>query len=76
MATDALIEQNFTYHKPTPEQIERMIVIRGAAKDMAYVLKENMPLSHEAAVAMERLNEVVMWANAGIAREVEGVRAA
>ena len=62
------IEKRFTYHPPKPGQQERYIAIRNMAKDLAYVVDQMCPESREKSTAMTKLDEVVMFANAAIAR--------
>ena len=62
------IENRFTYHKPDDEQIERYTRIREHAKHLAYILDKYCPDSRELSLAMTKLDETVMWANAAIAR--------
>lgn len=66
--TNERIENNFTYHAPTQEQAEVFPVIRTAGKDLAYLLDEKCPDSREKALAMTKLEECIMWANAAVAR--------
>lgn len=68
-ALDADLEKRFNYHKPTPEKAEIYPVIRLAAKEFAYLLKRRVPAGRELSCALTKLEEVVMWANAGISRE-------
>lgn len=68
-ALDADLEKRFNYHKPTPEKAEIYPVIRLAAKEFAYLLKKHVPAGRELSCALTKLEEVVMWANAGISRE-------
>lgn len=63
------LEKRFTYHKPTPEKAEKFPVIRNKAKELAYLLEEFVPNCREKSLAITKLEEVVMWANAGISRE-------
>ena len=63
-----MIENNFTYHAPDSEKQAKYIDIRNTAKTLAYLILNTVPSSREQAVAMTKLEEVVMWANAGIAR--------
>jgi hypothetical protein len=65
---DELIESNFTYHSPKEGQPEKYEAIRKKAKELAYMLKGMVPDSREKSLAMTKLEEAVMWANAGIAR--------
>lgn len=62
------IENNFTYHKPVEGQADRYVLIRDTAKAFAHTLAANCPNSRERSVAMTKLEEVVFWANAAIAR--------
>lgn len=62
------IENNFTYHPPKAGQPERCARIRGEAKKLATLLMAECPDSREKSIAFTKLEEVVMWANASIAR--------
>lgn len=62
------IEKSFTYHAPKDGQPEKYVSIRDKAKEFAYLIDENCPDSREKSLAMTKLDEVVMWANASIAR--------
>jgi len=63
-----VIENNFTYHAPKSGQYEKYEQIRYAAKHFALALNDLCPDSREYALAMTKLEESVMWANASIAR--------
>lgn len=60
---------NMTNHTPTPERIERIERVREHMKRMAAILYVNCPESRERAVALTKMEEVLMWATASIARE-------
>lgn len=62
------IEKNFTYHSPKPGQPEKYCAIRNEAKELANLIDQLCPDSREKSLAQTKLEEVVMWANAGIAR--------
>lgn len=62
------IENNFMYHAPKEGQPEKYTEIRGKAKELAYLIDELVPVGREKSLAMTKLEESVMWANAGIAR--------
>lgn len=62
------IETAFTYHPPKGDQPERYVKIRDAAKNFAFLIDECVPDSREKSLAMTNLEQVVMWANAGISR--------
>lgn len=63
-----LIDNNFTYHKPFGTQQERYVLLRDTAKDLAHKVNTMCPDSREKSLAMTKLEEAVMWANASIAR--------
>lgn len=62
------IERRFTYHPPKPGQPERYTAIRAKAKELADLFYYEVPASREQSLAFTALEEAVMWANAGIAR--------
>lgn len=65
---DPKIENNFTYHAPKDGQPEKYQAIREKAKELAYLIQALVPPSREQCLAMTKLEECSMWANAGIAR--------
>ena len=66
---DEDLEKRFTYHAPTDaEQVEKYARIRAVAKSYAYTIKQLVPTSREQSLALTHLEEVVFWANAGMAR--------
>jgi hypothetical protein len=67
------IEHNFTYHPPKPGQQEKYTTIRNAAKDLATIIVSLTPAGREQSIALTDLENVVMWANAAIARSVDTV---
>jgi hypothetical protein len=62
------IEKAFTYHPPTGEQIPKYNTLRAAAKTLAEMIADFCPPSRERSLALTKLEETVMWANASIAR--------
>ena len=64
----ARIENDFAYHKPTPEKVIIHGEMRDKCKELALYLEKNVPAGRELACALTNLEEVMMWANAGIAR--------
>jgi hypothetical protein len=58
----------FTYHPPRNGQVDRYQEIREAGRQMAMFILETTPESREQSLALTALDEVVMWANAAIAR--------
>lgn len=69
--TDDQIAQNqraFKYHAPKEGQSERYQQIRDKAWSVADFVIRNCPPSRERSLALTKLEEAVMWANASIAR--------
>lgn len=62
------LENNYTYHPPKDDQPERYERIRYKAKMLAAYINEKCPDSREKSLAMTKIEEAVMWANASIAR--------
>lgn len=62
------IENNFSYHAPKEEQQLKYEAIRSKAKELAYLIDQECPNSREKSLAMTKLEEAVMWANASVAR--------
>ncbi len=58
----------FTYHPPHGDQPRRFMLIRDAALQLADLIVSNTPDSREQSLAITKLEEAVMWANAAIAR--------
>jgi hypothetical protein len=71
-ATDKLlleqIENDFTYHPPAGEQAQHYENLRSLGKTMALAIVAVCPDGKERTTALAKLEECVMWANAGIAR--------
>lgn len=59
---------NFKYHPPTPGQIEKYPIVRNKGHEFAILLRTLCPQSRELSLAITRVEEAVMWANAAIAR--------
>jgi len=62
------IEHNFKYHAPRQGQPEKYEYLRNQAKDLALAFLNQCPESRERSLAITKLEEAVMWANASIAR--------
>jgi len=62
------IEIDFSYNPQVGNQDELYQDLRTRAKSIAYVIDAVCPDSFEKETAMMKLNEVVFWANAAIAR--------
>lgn len=61
------IEDIFSYHAPTDNQIGHYKAIHEKAKELALIIAEHTPSSADQTTAMRKLREVVMTANASIA---------
>lgn len=64
----AQVHRAFTYHPPKGDQPMRYVRIRDEGRSLADTLLLLCPDSRERSLALTRLEEVVMWANAAIAR--------
>lgn len=62
------IDRDFEYHAPKEGQPARYAQIRAAARNFAHLIANEVPQSREQSLALTHLEECVMWANAGIAR--------
>lgn len=69
---EAQINSAFVYHPPKDDQPARYVAIRDAGKAFAMLIASSTPTSREQSVALTKLEEVVMWANAAIARNEKG----
>lgn len=61
------IDDAFSYHAPTPDQIPKYEAIRAAAKAFATVVVANTPQSPDQSAALRLLRQAVYSANASIA---------
>ena len=62
------IENNFKYHAPNKRNVGQHKMIRDAGKTYAKIIFHNVPEGREQSLAITKLEEVVMWATAGIVR--------
>lgn len=62
------VEKRFTYHQPFGDQAARYESIRRQFRDLANSLICECPPSRELSLALTKLEEACMWANASIAR--------
>lgn len=65
---DEELETRFSYHPPKPGQTEKYTIIRDQAKSLARTIRDLTPPSREQSTSLTKLDEVVMHANAAIAR--------
>lgn len=65
------ILNRFTYHPPQSSGIAEMhSEVRAECHDLAHWLNAYLPAGREAALALTKLEEVMFWANAAIARHL------
>lgn len=64
----SILDHIFKYHAPRPGQAETYQAILDKVKELAIVLNAWVPDGREKSLAITKLEEAVMWANAGIAR--------
>lgn len=62
------LDIRFTYHPPKPGQAEKYETLRKMARTYAEAIEAFCPDSREKAIALTKLEESNMWANASIAR--------
>jgi hypothetical protein len=62
------IDTNFKYHAPDDEQQAFYVGFRNTAKALASDILEHIPDCRERSLALTKLEECVMWGNAGVAR--------
>jgi hypothetical protein len=61
------IDNWFTHHPPTRDQIAQYTAIRSSARDLAITILGNTPPSADQTAAIRKVREAVMIANAAIA---------
>ncbi|RMG96808.1 MAG: hypothetical protein D6706_09615 [Chloroflexi bacterium] len=61
------IDNFFRYHPPKGDQAERYIKIRAAARVLAETIVETCPESEDRDMAIRKVREAMMTANAAIA---------
>jgi hypothetical protein len=69
MSEKADLEVRFTYHPPKTGQPEKYEKIRSQALKLAELLCDLCPECRERSLAITKLEEVVFWSNAAIARD-------
>lgn len=60
--------KRFTYHAPELDQATRYVELRSQARDFLELIVGSCPPSRERSLAITKLEEAIMWANAAIAR--------
>ena len=67
MITDDNLDNWFTYHSPTQEQLPKFQAIRDAGKALATTIRDNSPASADQTAAIRLVRDACMTANAAIA---------
>ncbi|MGA2223542.1 MAG: hypothetical protein ABSH41_03760 [Syntrophobacteraceae bacterium] len=65
------IENRFAYHAPSELKVKRHAFVRESIKKIADTINVLVPDGREKALAITHLEDAMMWANAGIARNPE-----
>ena len=65
---DEELDIRFTYHPPKDDQQERYVDLRRLGHEFASLVAALCPASREKSLALTKIDEAVMWANASIAR--------
>lgn len=63
-----MLIRNFQYHPPKADQPERYTRLRDGGRNVAEMILDFCPDSREKSLALTKLEEALMWANASIAR--------
>lgn len=66
------LRNRFTYHPPTDKQVGSYRYLRGMGLQAARDIVALCPACPERDTAIRKMEEVVMWANASIARSGHG----
>lgn len=64
-------ENNFSYHKPGPDDEPKYHALRARAKNLAKQIIKLCPESREKSLALTNLEQAIFWANASIARNTK-----
>lgn len=63
------LDKRFTYHPPIDTlKAKTYVELRGMARELAAYICSTQEQSRERSLAITKLEEAIMWANAGIAR--------
>lgn len=64
------VEHDFTYHIPSSDGVLSMQILRKLERELAHKLVDFVPEGRELSIALTKLEEVMMWANAGVVRGI------
>ncbi len=65
------IENDFSFHPATPITGPKHDDVRQNCKQLALWLAVNLPPGRELSLALTNLEQVMMWANAAVARTID-----
>ena len=65
------VESVFTYHAPRSEQLPKYQALRDKAKELAFLILDDVPQCADQQAALRLLRECVMTANAAISLDGE-----
>jgi hypothetical protein len=65
--TEELLNDLFTYHAPTPEQLPKYAAINAAAKAFAKAILDNTSSCADQSHAIRLIRDARMWGNAAVA---------
>lgn len=71
MIDDNELETRFIYHKPDEGKAVFHTTIRARCGDLATAIRDCTPECREQSIAIRKIEEAMMWANAAIARRTE-----
>lgn len=63
------MKKNFSYTPPKDGRKDKYKALRAKGKEFAALMGYLVPESRELSLARTKIEEAIMWANAGIARE-------
>lgn len=67
MISQEQLDNWFTYHSPTPDQLPKYLAIREAGKAFAAAIVENAPDCADTTAAVRKVREAVITANQALA---------
>lgn len=67
-ASTADLTHRFAYHRPDTDKVQAHEDIRARCGELAHHLDHVLPPGREKSLAMTHLEDVMMWANAAVAR--------
>ncbi len=69
--SDERIKHNFSYHAPSPDKSDTHEILRENGYKLSLLIQEYCPEGREKSLAITKIEEAIMWANAAVARDTE-----